>query len=90
MLMSSSSSADYAASDDSPSPPLDSHLTADAEPVEPEPLGLDVRLRIDPSGRLMLGQEHLFRDLLHPLPLPGSWLWGNVVLYEYVSGIHPG
>jgi hypothetical protein len=54
----------------------------DTEPIESEPLGLERRLRIDNSGRLMLGQEHLFRDLLHPLPMPGSWLWGNVVLYE--------
>lgn len=63
------------------SPPLDPTL-AWKEPREPEPLGLERRLRIDNSGRLMLGQEHLFRDLLHPLPMPGSWLWGNVVLYE--------
>ncbi|POY74635.1 hypothetical protein BMF94_2396 [Rhodotorula taiwanensis] len=64
-----------------PSPPLDPTL-AWKEPREPEPLGLERRLRIDNSGRLMLGQEHLFRDLLHPLPMPGSWLWGSVVLYE--------
>ncbi|GAA5984315.1 hypothetical protein JCM10908_006140 [Rhodotorula pacifica] len=63
------------------SPPLDPSLY-DSEPTESQPLGLDRRLRIDNSGRLMLGQEHLFRDLLHPLPMPGSWLWGNVVLYE--------
>ncbi|CEQ42486.1 SPOSA6832_04288 [Sporobolomyces salmonicolor] len=53
-----------------------------AEQREAEDLNLAARLRIDESGRLMLGQEHLFRDLLHPLPVPGSWLWGNVMLYE--------
>lgn len=47
-----------------------------------EDLGLDHRLRIDESGRLMLGQEHLFRDLLHPLPVPGSWIWADIMLYE--------
>ncbi|BGP48613.1 hypothetical protein JCM10450v2_004489 [Rhodotorula kratochvilovae] len=59
-------------------PPL-SNLT---EPEEDEDLGLSHRLRVDDSGRIMLGQEHLFRDLLHPLPVPGSWIWGDVMLYE--------
>ncbi|KAM0791620.1 hypothetical protein ACM66B_006059 [Microbotryomycetes sp. NB124-2] len=45
-------------------------------------LGLNERLRIDESGALMLGQEHHFRDLLHPNAVPGSWLWANVLLYE--------
>ncbi|KAK4047254.1 hypothetical protein OIV83_005558 [Microbotryomycetes sp. JL201] len=45
-------------------------------------LGLGERLRIDESGALMLGQEHHFRDLLHPNAVPGSWLWANVLLYE--------
>ncbi|GAA5894621.1 hypothetical protein JCM5296_002909 [Sporobolomyces johnsonii] len=66
-------------SSQSPSAPL-SPLAE--EPQDPEDLNLAARLRIDESGRLMLGQEHLFRDLLHPLPVPGSWLWGNVMLYE--------
>lgn len=60
------------------SPPL-SPLT---ERPDREDLGLDHRLRIDESGKLMLGQEHLFRDLLHPLPVPGSWIWGDIMLYE--------
>ncbi|GAA5874842.1 hypothetical protein JCM16303_003004 [Sporobolomyces ruberrimus] len=47
-----------------------------------EDLGLSHRLRVDESGKLMLGQEHLFRDLLHPLPVPGSWIWGDIMLYE--------
>lgn len=47
-----------------------------------EDLGLDERLRIDESGALMLGQEHHFRDLLHPKALPGSWIWADVMLYE--------
>lgn len=45
-------------------------------------LGLDERLRIDETGAMMLGQEHHFRDLLHPMAVPGSYLWGNVMLYE--------
>ncbi|GAA5843635.1 hypothetical protein JCM9279_000818 [Rhodotorula babjevae] len=63
----------------SAAPPLSS--LAD-EPLEAEDLGLAHRLRVDDSGKIMLGQEHLFRDLLHPLPVPGSWVWGNVMLYE--------
>ena len=47
-----------------------------------EDLGLDERLRVDMSGALMLGQEHHFRDLLHPEAVPGSYLWGDVLLYE--------
>lgn len=47
-----------------------------------EDLGLDERLRVDESGGLMLGQEHHFRDLLHPEAVPGSYLWGDVMLYE--------
>lgn len=34
--------------------------------MEGEDLGLDERLRVDEWGALMLGQEHHFRDLLHP------------------------
>ncbi|KAM0750165.1 hypothetical protein T439DRAFT_380893 [Meredithblackwellia eburnea MCA 4105] len=45
-------------------------------------LGLDERLRIDYSGHLLRGQEHHFRDLLHPQAVPGSYLWGDVILYE--------
>ncbi|SCV72175.1 BQ2448_4869 [Microbotryum intermedium] len=45
-------------------------------------LNLGMRLRLDESGRLMLGQEQFFRDLLHPLAIPGSYLWGNIILYE--------
>lgn len=74
--------------------------------MEGEDLGLDERLRVDEWGALMLGQEHHFRDLLHPnkgsslssLPrdlcelelmqfvcaVPGSYLWGDILLYEYV------
>lgn len=50
--------------------------------VETDDLGLDERLRMDESGALMLGQEHHFRDLLHPQAVPGSYLWANVMLYE--------
>lgn len=52
------------------------------EHTEDEDLGLDSRLRVDEWGALMLGQEHEFRDLLHPNAIPGSYLWGEVMLYE--------
>ncbi|GAA5958814.1 hypothetical protein JCM8115_000361 [Rhodotorula mucilaginosa] len=85
-FLSSLSPSRHTSTTEQPSPPLDPALY-DTEPIESEPLGLERRLRIDNSGRLMLGQEHLFRDLLHPLPMPGSWLWGNVVLYELKRAI---
>ncbi|GAA5999929.1 hypothetical protein JCM10207_005976 [Rhodosporidiobolus poonsookiae] len=77
-LRISQSAPSSSLSSSSPSAPLSSFT----EPSETEDLGLSHRLRIDESGRLMLGQEHLFRDLLHPLPVPGSYLWANVMLYE--------
>ncbi|KAL8290289.1 hypothetical protein RQP46_003228 [Phenoliferia psychrophenolica] len=46
----------------------------------PEVEDLSSRLRIDEWGQLMLGQEMHFKDHLHPLPLPGSFLWGNMML----------
>ncbi|GAA5950735.1 hypothetical protein JCM3765_000593 [Sporobolomyces pararoseus] len=78
LKLSSSSSSSSSSSVSSPSPPLSS---LDEFP-DREDLGLTHRLRIDESGKLMLGQEHLFRDLLHPLPVPGSWIWGDIMLYE--------
>lgn len=69
------SSSWSASTPSSPLSPLD-------EVRDREDLGLDHRLRIDESGKLMLGQEHLFRDLLHPLPVPGSWIWADIMLYE--------
>lgn len=65
-------------------PPLSHRITLE-EAVEGEDLGLDQRLRLDEWGALMLGQEHHFRDLLHPDVIPGSYLWGDIMLYEYVS-----
>lgn len=47
-----------------------------------EDLRLDKRLDIDESGALILGQEHRFRDFVHPLPTPGSWLWADIILFE--------
>ncbi|KAL8278425.1 hypothetical protein RQP46_009115 [Phenoliferia psychrophenolica] len=43
---------------------------------------LSDRLRIDEWGALMLGQEKHFGDNIHPLPLPGSWLWSNMAMYQ--------
>lgn len=59
-----------------------SSIILQEEEVEGEDLGLDERLRIDEWGSIMLGQEHEFRDLLHPSAIPGSYVWGDVILYE--------
>ncbi|GAA6001062.1 hypothetical protein JCM10207_007395 [Rhodosporidiobolus poonsookiae] len=44
--------------------------------------GLGRRLKIDEWGSLMLGQSRHFRDEVHPLPLPGSYLYGNMLLQQ--------
>ncbi|BGP53177.1 hypothetical protein JCM8202_003693 [Rhodotorula sphaerocarpa] len=44
--------------------------------------GFDERLRIDEIGKLLEGQEHHMRDFLHPDALPGSYIWGDILLYE--------
>lgn len=31
---------------------------------------------------ILQGQEEHFRDQVHPLPLPGSFLWGNMILQQ--------
>lgn len=47
--------------------------------------GLDrTRLEVDDWGSLMLGQQRHFRDDVHPLPLPGSWLYGNM-LFDHLK-----
>ena len=55
---------------------------ADAEGAEARQTGLGRRLKIDEWWTRMLGQEQHFRDEVHPLPLPGSWLYGNMVLEQ--------
>lgn len=52
------------------------------EAVEGEDLGLDERLRVSNHGKLLEGQENHFRDLLHANAVPGSYLWGDVMLFE--------
>ncbi|GAA5865960.1 hypothetical protein JCM8547_002897 [Rhodosporidiobolus lusitaniae] len=47
--------------------------------------GLGRRLKIDEWGSLMLGQSRAFRDEIHPLPLPGSFLYGNMLLHMDVD-----
>lgn len=47
-----------------------------------EDLGLDERIRVSEYGALMLGQEHHFKDFLHPDVLPGSYLWSDMFVYE--------
>ncbi|GAA5855842.1 hypothetical protein JCM9279_003335 [Rhodotorula babjevae] len=44
--------------------------------------GFDERLRVDEIGKLLEGQEHHYRDFLHPDVLPGSYIWGEIILYE--------
>ncbi|GAA5889293.1 hypothetical protein JCM5296_005858 [Sporobolomyces johnsonii] len=44
--------------------------------------GFDERIRIDEIGRLLEGQEDHYRDFLHPSVLPGSYVWGDIMLYE--------
>ncbi|GAA5931542.1 uncharacterized protein JCM15063_001497 [Sporobolomyces koalae] len=43
---------------------------------------LQHRLRIDEWGARMIGQTRYFHDLVHPLPLPGSWLYGNMLMHQ--------
>ncbi|GAA6059413.1 hypothetical protein JCM10212_003645 [Sporobolomyces blumeae] len=40
------------------------------------------RLRVDDWGKLMLGQSTHFRDEVHPLALPGSYLYGNMLFHQ--------
>ncbi|GAA6006474.1 hypothetical protein JCM11491_004975 [Sporobolomyces phaffii] len=40
------------------------------------------RLRVDDWGAHMIGQTRYFRDEVHPLALPGSWLYGNMLLHQ--------
>lgn len=46
-------------------------------------MSLGTRLKVDPWGMLMLsdGQKH-FKDEIHPSALPGSWLYGNMLLEQ--------
>lgn len=52
-------------------------LGADAEDY-----GFDERLRVNEIGKLLTGQDNYFKDFLHPNPVPGSFLWGEIILYE--------
>ncbi|KAM0751853.1 hypothetical protein T439DRAFT_325043 [Meredithblackwellia eburnea MCA 4105] len=45
-------------------------------------MGLGDRLRLNDWGALMKGQERHFADNLHPLPLPGSFLWGQMMMNQ--------
>lgn len=49
-----------------------------------EGLGLSKRLRMNEWGTRMTGQSHLFVDTIHPAATPGSILWGDIMLWEYV------
>ncbi|BGP38093.1 hypothetical protein JCM10449v2_002020 [Rhodotorula kratochvilovae] len=54
----------------------------EAQAGEAQDDGLGRRLKIDEWGSLMLGQGMYFRDEVHPLPLPGSYLYGNMLLHQ--------
>lgn len=47
--------------------------------------GLNRRLRVDEWGALMLGQTQYFRDDIHPNPLPGSYLYGNMLFHHLTT-----
>jgi len=42
------------------------------------------RVRVDEWGALMRGQEHTMEKINTP-PLPGGYLWGDIMLFECVS-----
>lgn len=50
--------------------------------LQRRPGPLSTRLQIDNWGRMMLGQENHFRDILHPRAAPGNVLWGEMILWE--------
>ncbi len=60
----------------------DASADADEAGAAARRMGLGRRLKIDEWGTKMLGQEQHFRDEVHPLPLPGSWLYGNMVMEQ--------
>lgn len=47
--------------------------------------GLDRRLKVDEWGARMLGQSQYFRDDIHPNPLPGSYLYGNMLFHHLTT-----
>ncbi|KWU46546.1 hypothetical protein RHOSPDRAFT_32003 [Rhodotorula sp. JG-1b] len=47
--------------------------------------GLDRRLKVDEWGARMLGQSQYFRDDIHPNPLPGSYLYGNMLFHQLTT-----
>ncbi|KAK4701444.1 hypothetical protein P7C70_g4789, partial [Phenoliferia sp. Uapishka_3] len=53
-----------------------------ADETEARKAGLGDRLRVDEWGSLMLGMEKYFLDDLHPMSLPGGYLWGNMILQQ--------
>ncbi|KDE08076.1 hypothetical protein MVLG_01776 [Microbotryum lychnidis-dioicae p1A1 Lamole] len=57
-------------------------LGSEEEQKEAFRMGYAHRLKIDEWGALMIGQERYFRDNVHPLPLPGSYLYGNMLMQQ--------
>ncbi|KAK9893891.1 hypothetical protein P389DRAFT_212989 [Cystobasidium minutum MCA 4210] len=37
---------------------------------------------IDPLARLILGQEHYYRDSIHPIQLPAGKIWADIMLHQ--------
>lgn len=44
--------------------------------------GWGTRLVVDDWGEKLKGNRHHFRDKIHPLPLPGSWLYGQMLIEQ--------
>ncbi|GAA5879793.1 hypothetical protein JCM16303_004182 [Sporobolomyces ruberrimus] len=61
---------------------IDELKTAKKGDLDAVDYGFDERIRIDEIGRLLEGQQNHFRDFLHPSALPGSYVWGEILLYE--------
>lgn len=44
--------------------------------------GLGYRLKVDEWGARILGTSVWFRDDMHPQPLPGNYLWSNMIMHH--------
>lgn len=61
---------------------LATEASSDKPADEAVDYGFDERLRVNEIGRLLTGQDAHFKDFLHPNPVPGSYLWAEIMLYE--------
>ncbi|GAA5939395.1 uncharacterized protein JCM15063_004510 [Sporobolomyces koalae] len=77
VLPSASSAASSAVSTHSPS-----GLTDDLESDVPHP-----EFRLNEWGTILKGHEAHQKDRLHGDPLPGGYLWGDIMLHELYQGV---